>query len=209
MTKKIWRFDPQTKEFLKEDNAKESPMEPGVFLVPANATDIKPPKKKSDETLIFDIKKNNWVIIPDYRNQIVFSKKTGDEKLITELGPLPEEFTTKKRPNSHFIWDPFKNEWVEDSTLSNQSKLEKNKELYLSRKNSPIEFEDHTFNREIITEVLLLIELDIQESILLDKDLEPVKFNIEKLKKFAKKFIDQNQKLNKTFVAKKRKIEEA
>jgi hypothetical protein len=43
-TKEVYRFHPATRIYLGADLADESPLEPGVWLVPANATEIQPPE---------------------------------------------------------------------------------------------------------------------------------------------------------------------
>ncbi|MFZ0615419.1 MAG: phage tail assembly chaperone [Chthoniobacterales bacterium] len=51
---KLYNFDAGTKIFTTEGIADESPLEPGVFLLPANATFIEPPNVKSNEVATWD-----------------------------------------------------------------------------------------------------------------------------------------------------------
>ena len=62
---RIYNYDPITHEFLSEGAADESPLEPGVYLVPANATVTPVPTLKPGEVAIFDA--DNWRVVADYR----------------------------------------------------------------------------------------------------------------------------------------------
>lgn len=42
-TKTVYSFHPETREYLGTEVADESPLEPGVWLIPANATESAPP----------------------------------------------------------------------------------------------------------------------------------------------------------------------
>lgn len=53
MVKRIFNFNPDTGEFVSESEADESPLEPGVFLIPANATDIEPPSYGPGQRAVF------------------------------------------------------------------------------------------------------------------------------------------------------------
>lgn len=57
---KIYNYHPETKRFLFEENAEQSPLEPGIFLIPAHSTTIKPPEIKDDEIAIWN--DSEWVI---------------------------------------------------------------------------------------------------------------------------------------------------
>ena len=66
---RIYNYDPITHEFLSEGAADESPLEPGVFLIPAHAT-VKPvPKPKPGKAAIFA--GDNWRVVADYRGRSV------------------------------------------------------------------------------------------------------------------------------------------
>ena len=66
---RIYNYDPITHEFLSEGAADESPLEPGVFLIPGHAT-VKPvPTLKPGAAAIFDGGK--WRVVTDYRGQSV------------------------------------------------------------------------------------------------------------------------------------------
>lgn len=51
---KIYHYHPETLEYLGEGRADESPLEPGVWLIPAHATDTAPPAKVAGKTRHFE-----------------------------------------------------------------------------------------------------------------------------------------------------------
>jgi hypothetical protein len=58
---KIYHYHPETGEYLGEGLADESPLEPGVYLIPAQATIKEPPRNiKPSQRLAFD--GENWVV---------------------------------------------------------------------------------------------------------------------------------------------------
>lgn len=61
---KIYHYDRETGFFLGEDSAFESPLEPGVFLIPAWSTDIKPPSPADGEIAKFENGEWSLVQIP-------------------------------------------------------------------------------------------------------------------------------------------------
>lgn len=68
LSKKIYHYHPKTKIFFSEDEADESPLEPGKLLVPAHATTVAPPATGEDEVAVFD--GSGWIISPKTETEI-------------------------------------------------------------------------------------------------------------------------------------------
>lgn len=49
----IWHYNPHTKTLIGQGKADQSPLEPGVFLIPAFATNISPPEAPEDCNVVF------------------------------------------------------------------------------------------------------------------------------------------------------------
>jgi hypothetical protein len=62
---KIYHYHPVTGEYLSEADADESPLEPGVYLVPAHATTEQPPSALTSETVIWDGHSWNLIALPE------------------------------------------------------------------------------------------------------------------------------------------------
>ena len=60
---KVYSYD-QNGLFTEETEADESPLEPGIFLYPANSTDIKPPDILENQVAVF--KDGVWDILADF-----------------------------------------------------------------------------------------------------------------------------------------------
>lgn len=57
---KIYNYAPETGIFHAEGLADESPLEPGVFLIPAYATTLKPPKATLPKVAVF--MDGKWIV---------------------------------------------------------------------------------------------------------------------------------------------------
>lgn len=62
---KFYSYHPVTKIFVSEGIADESPLDPGAYLIPANATTVEPLEFSEDEFILFDELKNNWSIVKE------------------------------------------------------------------------------------------------------------------------------------------------
>jgi hypothetical protein len=63
---KIYNYHSESFQYLSDSKADESPLEPGVFLFPANSTTIEPLSDKEKHTIHFNPDNNTW-----YYKQVV------------------------------------------------------------------------------------------------------------------------------------------
>lgn len=97
MSKNVYNFDPQTGAYLSGSIADESPLEPGVFLFPAYATDLKPPEVEIREVPVFA--DGAWQIKSDWRGVPLFSIADGSAVAISEIGKNPADLGATELPS--------------------------------------------------------------------------------------------------------------
>jgi hypothetical protein len=86
MTKAVYGYNDKTGEYMGETTAYESPLEPGVYLIPANATETAPPETGEHEAAVWH--GAAWEISEDWREREGYVN--GEPIEIEALGPLPE-----------------------------------------------------------------------------------------------------------------------
>ena len=91
----IYNYSPITGEYINQSTADESPLEAGVFLIPANATDTAPPAARAGKARCY--RDGAWVLVLDKRGTDYW---LGTEKhTITELGEdIPSGASTTEPP---------------------------------------------------------------------------------------------------------------
>lgn len=107
-----YNFDPVTGEFTSSALADASPLEPGQFLVPANATLEAPPLAGPNQVAVFS--GGAWSLLPDLRNAALYSTETGERIAVTAIGDVPANATTKARPNAGHQWNAEAQTWQEN-----------------------------------------------------------------------------------------------
>src|SRR5690242_10185734 len=95
--KTIFHYDPVTGVYLRQGVADESPLEPGIYLVPASATTDAPPPAGAGQVAVF--KAGAWSLVADHRGQTYY-KPDGERVTITELGAPDPTWTTTPPPPS-------------------------------------------------------------------------------------------------------------
>lgn len=92
---KIYHYDAISGELLGEGIADESPLEPGVFLLPGNATELPPVSAGKGFAAVF--RGGKWEKVADKRGTVYwmpdFSKHTMDQ-----LGELPDGAMLQEPP---------------------------------------------------------------------------------------------------------------
>lgn len=128
----VYNYDPVTKEFLSVEEADKSPLEPDVYLFPANSTTIATPSGlEKHKTPCFNIETKQWSIVDDYREVKLYSKET-KEVVFAALGQTPEALnaTTLQPTNTYDTWDELTQTWIYDSSLeTSEAKLSVNNKV--------------------------------------------------------------------------------
>ncbi|AKA22054.1 hypothetical protein [Pseudomonas chlororaphis] len=107
-TKTVYQTSPLG-VFTGINEADESPLEPGVFLIPAGCVEVPPPLIPENKAAFWDGK--DWQLVDYFEGLVVYSITTTEPKTITGLGPIPSGYTVKK-PGPDQVWK--NGEWVDD-----------------------------------------------------------------------------------------------
>lgn len=89
----IYNYDPTTKEYTGSCEASLDPQETivqgkDIYLIPAYATDKKPPKTKANEICVYD---NGWKIEADFRGKYIVNDEM-KPYVVKEIGSIPEGY---------------------------------------------------------------------------------------------------------------------
>jgi len=90
--------------------AEESPLEPGVFLIPSGCVELPPPAEIPEFKAACWIGKN-WQLLDYFNGLIVYNTTTQELLTLTGLGPIPNGYTIKK-PEPGQVWK--NGRWVDD-----------------------------------------------------------------------------------------------
>jgi len=184
---KIYHYDEKTKEFIVESEATESPLEKGVYLIPANATNIKPLVLKDGFAICFKENKK-WEYQEDNRDKTVYSTKDKTSSKVDYLGSIKEGFTLLK-PNDEF------DKWNGSSWEVDKQAKKENYIIELSQQRDE-ELNSIIINNILINEKIIntmQVELNATEDNekieWIDKDNKIVKFTKAQFEALIKKGI--------------------
>jgi hypothetical protein len=108
---KIYNYHIETKHYLGSSNADESPLEPGVFLIPASATKIPPPEPQLNKVHVFNVETDYWDTIEDLRGDYFSTAEENIGLYINNQDPrnapqnVTKEIPPVITPNQKLVWD--------------------------------------------------------------------------------------------------------
>lgn len=117
---RIYHYYQNTGEFITAGMADPDPLTEGNWLIPAHATEIKPPKEKSGYVVCFI--NGQWEYIRDYRGSTAYSKADRQSIDVDFVGELPDTLTLSEPETDFDEWNGEK--WVTDIQAKKDSELE-------------------------------------------------------------------------------------
>jgi hypothetical protein len=124
----VCHVSPLTGEFVGLGVADPSPLEPGVWLIPAGAHLGDAPIVFPENAAVWSVVDATWHQVSDYRGKTVYNKDTRAASVHEELGELPELLTLLAPMTDFDVWKG--SQWVldveaRDAALTNQARLKK------------------------------------------------------------------------------------
>lgn len=89
--------------------ADESPLEPGVFLLPGGCVEVAPPKAPVGKIQAWDGKR--WQLLDYFEGLVVYNTGTGEPLTLNGTGTIPHGYTVQ-RPQPGQVWK--NGRWVDD-----------------------------------------------------------------------------------------------
>jgi hypothetical protein len=126
--KEVYSYDPVTLEYVGAITARQSPLDPpGVYLIPADATEVTPPAPLDGHAQIFY--NNEWHYVVDKRGETWWTQE-GAERVIDFLGDPAEYGFLAVNPNPEPEPDPIPEEPQIPATPDRVSRRQFKLQLY-------------------------------------------------------------------------------
>lgn len=100
---RAFNIDPATGEYLGESQADPSPLEPGVWLLPAHCATDAPPIAGQGQAVLRE--NGAWTIVADHRGATVYHTATGEPGTWMLLGALPVDYTLTAPESAFDKWE--------------------------------------------------------------------------------------------------------
>lgn len=111
-TPKIYHYD-SYRCYTETTDASPDPLEPGRYLIPANATDTAPPEIPENHAAQWN--GEAWEIVEDWRGTMVYSTNGNDgDRMMHEPGAIPDGYTKDAPPDGLHTWHAETQTWQPD-----------------------------------------------------------------------------------------------
>jgi hypothetical protein len=125
----IYNYHGVTLEYLGESVADADPLDVGAWLIPGNACLDAPPAAEHGH--VVRRADAGWEIVEDNRGAI-YSTENGSASVLSELGPIPDGYTSKQPPSPIHAWSG--NTWrlskeLENAALTQEANVTRSKLL--------------------------------------------------------------------------------
>ena len=97
MSQTVYNYDPATRIFTGASEADESPLEPGVYLIPAHATTIEPPAVADGKVGRYRPDDVRWEAVPDVRG--TWYNTDGQPVKVSDLDADVSQLTREAPPD--------------------------------------------------------------------------------------------------------------
>ncbi|WP_339433263.1 DUF4376 domain-containing protein [Pseudomonas sp. EA_65y_Pfl2_P78] len=95
--------------FIGAVKADESPLEPGVYMIPGGCIEIPPPAIPEQKAAWWN--GQDWQLVDYFGGAVVYSIATGEARTLEGFESVPAGYTMKK-PKANQIWK--NGEWIDD-----------------------------------------------------------------------------------------------
>lgn len=175
----------------------ESPLEPGVYLIPGGCVETPPPAIPEHKVAWWN--GQAWQLVEFFGGVVVYSIYTGEVRTLEGFEPLPAGFTLKK-PGPNQIWKD--GEWVDDIDAV-LAVLHDNKQQAIGAAYS--QYIAGGFNSDALGEVhryssAIDDQVDLNGQVLLGLDDVYPCYDVDQVKAFRPHTIAQLQKVSQDLV---------
>lgn len=118
---KLYNYDPENFTLVSVTDARESPKEPSVYLVPANATSVETTFADAGFARVFSTETETWSTVEDHRGDVVYRKSDASRVVVDWIGEVGSDYTFNV-PEPSQEWGG--SDWVNPTPTKRQIKGE-------------------------------------------------------------------------------------
>lgn len=116
----IYHYHPETGEYMRTAEARLDPRESHiqgheVYMIPSFATSVVPPDEEEGMARVFNVEE--WSQVEDHRGEILYNATNGQSMTVSELGEIPDGYTSEAPSEGMLKPQYVDGEWVETAIV--------------------------------------------------------------------------------------------